>query len=269
MIIDMSGPTPLSAPDSREVLSGALTLETPGALASESQSAPAVAEPPVYGSVDLHTAIADLCRGLSVHITAATFVEPFERLALPLAAGATSLILSDAPQRSAACVELCAQLRERFPTTEIKSLTVKYDDYWQCREAPRADIVIDLGQIIHDVAPDRRIVRLAQMARKLLFVSAMVIPPSRSSMVLDGDILAAGDLTPGEERTRVVDDEFRRRGVILPQLNEQIAFSPSWLWFFTPASLIAFGRAANLRLAECAYVWSQIAVGITFVRDPK
>lgn len=230
--------------------------------------------PSRYPAGDLAEGIRRICAGRSIHIACAASIDQPELLSLPLEAGARRLILSDTPGRSASCAALAERLRNRHPEAEIVALSLDYADFWQCRAAPKSEVVMDLGRLIHDVTPDLMLQRLSLMTTDTLFVATMVLPPFEEPAAAfpDGRILPAKRLQPPSAIAQAAGRSFGRRGLTLAQLDPG-TYGPSappiegtWRWFFSATGVSRLGNALGLATASAFHTWHDLAIAIEFRR---
>lgn len=229
-----------------------------------------------YPADDLRNGIRRICAGRSVHVARAASINQPDLLCLPLDAGARRLILSDMPHKAASCAALAERLRDLHPEAEIVALALDHADFWQCRAAPKSEVVMDLGRLIHDVAPDLVLRRLSQMTTDTLFVATMVLPsfegPADAAFP-DGRILPADRLRPPSAIAEGAAMSFGRRGMILAQLNPDAygPFAPplpdAWRWFFSADGLNRLGHTLGLATVCAFHTWHDLAIAIEFRRQ--
>jgi hypothetical protein len=229
--------------------------------------------PLTYRHANLDLSLGRISAGRSVHVTRAAFVQPPGRLAIPIKAGATSLILSDSESRFEVCQATCHSLRDRFPRANITAVKIDYADFWQCRSAPKADVIIDLGHLLHDAAPDRTLSRFATMADDAVFVCAMILPPfdgPPDARFGDGQIVSSKWITPPSTIAASAAAALSSRGIELPQLDPisgpqlPVTGRVDWRWFFSPAGLVKIGEGANLRAVDIFHTWNDVDIAIEF-----
>lgn len=243
-----------------------------GAFAVPGADAPA--DPPPepaaaarWSSADLDAFIGEISRDRFVHMTAASRVDPFDRLAAPLLGGARGLLLSDLAENVAECASRADALRRIAPGRPVATTVVDPVDYWDARRAPRAELVFDMGNLLTDPAPDRRLLRLADMASRQVCISSMILPPipdierTRTGRAV---FFSAQEVAQDARLRDLLRSAYADRGLLLPQLAAEGGHFDEWCWFFTPDSLIAMGRSVGLAVARCHYTWFDIAVTILF-----
>lgn len=243
-----------------------------GGLAVVSDDGSTAAPSRVYPSMHLDARLDSEPRGRSVHVVQATRSPMHaERIRRIVRAGATRLILSDTPANGAACTRLCRLLRREFPSIEIVHAEIDCNKFWECRAAPKAELVFEFGNLIHEAIPERTIAYLTALTLDRLVVASMVTPSFDSGFepaFVDGDVLEAWELEPGAPLTRAVREAFRARGAELPQLIEvDGAALPelgpgAWRWFFSPLALRRMLEALGYTIDLMSYTWEDIAIWI-------
>lgn len=222
---------------------------------------------PKLRSIDPDALVSEISRDRTVHVTLATSVYPPERLLAPLRGGARRIVLSDHPASAEDCNRRAEMLRGIDPRIPIETAVVERGDYWHARKVAQCDVVLDIGQLIHDDVADRRFTRLADMSKHLVCIWSMVIPPQT---VLPGNlqprfrIHSAAEVDANEPLREALREGYGKRGINLRQLGPEGRGVVEWQWFFMPEALVELGRSVGLRVQQYAYHLGGLAMTIVF-----
>jgi hypothetical protein len=216
--------------------------------------------------------LADVAPGCtSVHFTRAASVSDADILSYCDLLACDTILISDQPDRRSQIEAMSRNMRAQRRDLTVAAQSISYHDYWSSRSCPQVDIVIDIGQIMHDHDPDQMITRLASMTRRYLMVVAVVLPADTShiSGVRDGDVISAAALMADRQLAHAVVGTYAQKGIVLEDAPFQQHRPEAWNWHFTPDALCELGERAGLTRLHCVPVWSDIACAVLFERKHR